>query len=105
MSPWPALIEADCTGEGGGCESSSRKFAISGAVGEVGDASESARLVLDLVLRADFTDAASDLSRASPLDIIAELRGLSVFPPPGILDRRFLNERVESLVSDFPNEG
>ena len=41
----------------------------------------------------------------SPLESIAELRGLSVFPDPGILDRSDLKDRVESLVSVLAKEG
>lgn len=57
----------------------------------------------DFALRPDFTEAASDFS--SPFDRMVEFRGLSVFPEPGILDRRVLNERDDSLVSDLLKEG
>jgi len=80
-----------------------------GDSGESGSMVESGRLTLetpDLALRPDLTDAASDFSTAaaaaaSPLDSKVEFLGLSVFPPPGILDRKERNERVESLVSDL----
>ncbi len=66
------------------------------------------RLALDLLLFPDFTDAASDLSAEAspfPLERMVEFRGLSVFPLPGILDRRDRNEREDSFVSDLLNEG
>lgn len=69
--------------------------------GDVGDVSR--LFVLDLPLLPDFTDAISDFS--SPLEINCEFRGLSVFPPPGILDRRDLKDRLESLVSDLLKDG
>lgn len=62
---------------------------------------------LDLEFRPDLPDlmvSLSDLS-PSPLDSRAELRGLSLFPEPGILDRRALKDLVESLVSDLLKEG
>lgn len=95
-------------GDGGGCASSSSKTEVADS-GDTGLVMESTRLDLDtadLLLRPDRTDATSDLStRVSPLERTVELRGLSVFPPPGILDRSALKERDDSFVSDFPREG
>jgi hypothetical protein len=64
------------------------------------------RDMADLALLPDFTEAASDFSAgASPFDSMVEFRGLSVFPLPGILDRRERKERDESLVSDRLKDG
>jgi len=73
--------------------------------GELGEGMESARLALDFPFLPDFTEAASNFSGKSPFASIAEFRGLSVLPEPGIFDRRDRNERDESLVSDLLNDG
>ena len=65
------------------------------------------RLVLGFPLP-DLTEATSDLSAEAspfPLEMMVEFRGLSVFPVPGILDRRDRKEREDSLVSDLLKEG
>lgn len=60
----------------------------------------------DLLLLPDLMDPVSFGSPGpSPLESIAELRGLSVLLEPGILDRKDLKDRVESLVSDLEKEG
>jgi len=83
--------------------------AVSMEDGDSGEGIESVRLTArlkpDFPLFPDFTDAASDFSGASPLESIVEFLGLSVFPEPGILDRRERKERDESLVSDLLKEG
>lgn len=73
-----------------------------------GDIGEAAlfRDMADFALFPDLTEAASDFSpEASPFDRMAEFRGLSVFPLPGILDRRERKERDESFVSDLLKDG
>lgn len=59
----------------------------------------------DREARLDLIDAASDRSTGeSPLRM-AEERGLSLLPDPGILERSDRNERVESFVSERLKEG
>lgn len=99
------MTEADWMGEGGGCGLSIGDITegVSAEDGEVGDTAGSECLLL----RADLLDlivSLSDLS-PSPFDSKAEVRGLSVFPEPGILDRKVLKDLVESLVSDLLKEG
>lgn len=96
-------------GDGGGCGSSNGegevKAELSLEMGETGDAAGSEDLALEC--RPDLPDlmvSVSDLS-PSPLDSRAEVRGLSLFPDPGILDLRALKDLVESLVSDLLKEG
>lgn len=73
------------------------RFGMSGRFG---------RDALDRALRPDLTDAASAvLSPESPFDRMAEVRGLSSLPLPGILDRRERNDRDDSFVSDLLNDG
>lgn len=74
---------------------------------ELGDGTESERLARGVAvfpLFPDFTEATSDLSGISPFKIV-EFRGLSVFPEPGILDRRDRKDREDSFVSDLLKEG
>jgi len=95
-------------GDGGGWASSRGEVTpVSTDEGEVGDTAGSEDLLREKrPLRPDFTDPASDLSPASPLDNSAELRGLSVLAEePGIFDLRVLKDLVESLVSDLLNDG
>jgi hypothetical protein len=105
------LTEEDCTGEGGGCSS------LTGEKGDsTGDESaggclrggKSLRLaLLERPLRPDFTEAASAaLSVESPFEgRTVEFLGLSVFPLPGILERRERKDREDSLVSDLLKDG
>lgn len=79
---------------------------------DVGDEAESLRFSRasggkdDRLALPDLMELASDRSTdASVLLRIAEDRGLSFFPLPGILDRSALNDRVESFVSDRLKEG
>ena len=61
----------------------------------------------DLVLVADFVEAASDLSTLGPASMFdRDVLGLSVFPLPGILDRiEPRKDRKDSLVSDLLKDG
>jgi hypothetical protein len=68
----------------------------------------------DFALVEDLTDAASDLSApaiptlGAPESAEDDALGLSVlsdFPLPGIFDLSERIDRVDSLVSDLPNEG
>ncbi len=91
-------------GEGGGWSSPTGEVGVvvSSEDCELGEGTESERLerlnpVLDFPLSA--------FSAPSPLVRTVELRGLSVLPDPGILDRRARKDRDESLVSDLLKEG
>jgi hypothetical protein len=96
-------------GDGGGWSSPTGEFAVAVSMEdwELGDGTESLRLirVSGFAVFPDFTEAASDLSGRSTLASIVEFRGLSVFPDPGILDRRDRNDRDDSFVSDLLKEG
>ena len=97
-------------GDGGGWSSLTGEFAVAVSIeeGELGGGRESARLLRvngDFPLLPDFTEAASDFSCGSPFARMAELRGLSVLPEPGILDRSDRKDRDDSLVSDLLKEG
>jgi len=110
MSWWPPKREADWMGDGGGCSSLTGVFgvAVSSEVGEVGEGTESERLVRatgDLLPLPGTTEVVSSFSSKSPLESIVELLGLSVLLDPGILDRRERKEREESLVSDLLKDG
>jgi hypothetical protein len=101
-------MDADWMGDGGGISSDRGEsgMVVSADEGELGDESESERFARgDFPLLPDLTEAASDFSGVSPLVSMAELLGLSVFPEPGILERRERNERDESLVSVLLKEG
>lgn len=65
------------------------------------------RETLERPLLPDRTEAASAilLSLESPFGWSVEFLGLSVFEPPGILDRSALKDREESLVSDLLKDG
>ena len=94
-------------GDGGGWGSSSGDSPL--PVGEAGNGASllrRLRLPRGLVLFPDLTDVASLFSAAaSLLARMAELRGLSVLPLPGIFERRVLKERVDSFVSDLLKDG
>jgi hypothetical protein len=100
-------------GDGGGFGSSRGEVASSpsSCEGDVGpETGESGEFVLEIAERPPFPerkDPASDLSTsASPLlNPDVELRGLSVLPPPGILDLSPRNDRMDSLVSALLNDG
>lgn len=89
-------------GEGGGCgEPSSSTLSL-----RESGSRERAEFLFERPLVADFTLCASALSSASPDNADVEPLGLSADLPPGILVRsEFLNERMDSLVSDLLNEG
>lgn len=73
---------------------------------ELGDGTDSERRTAGgFAVLPCFAEVESDRSNRSPFARIAELRGLSVFPEPGILDRRERKDREDSLVSDLLNEG
>ena len=103
MSLWGFLTEADVVGDGGGFGESSTStlsFRVSGS-------SERAELRFDRPLAADFTLCASIRSSAdASVRPDVDPRGLSADLLPGIFVRsEFLNERIDSFVSDLLNEG
>lgn len=91
-------------GEGGGCgepSSSTLSLRASGSI-------DRAEFLFERPLVADFTLCASPRSspEVSPDNAEVDPLGLSADLPPGILVRReFLNERIDSFVSDLLNEG
>lgn len=94
-------------GDGGGCDSSNGEDTADVLMepGEPGVAKGSDERCLEY--RDDLPDrtvSESDLS-PSPLESSAELRGLSFLAEPGILERKVLNDLVESLVSDLLKDG
>ena len=103
MSLCGFLTEADVVGDGGGfgpSSTSTLSFRLSGS-------SERAEFLFERPLAADLTLCVSVRSSpdTSPKPDV-DPRGLSADLLPGILVRsEFLNERIDSLVSDLLNEG